>query len=40
MFEVREKRVERKVWTREETTFLDVVAREHRKIGDGELEVN
>lgn len=39
-FEVCKKRVRRKVRAREETTFLDVVAREHREIGDGELKVN
>lgn len=40
VFEVREKRVRWKVRAREETTFLDVVAREHGEIGDGEFEVN
>ena len=40
MFEVREKLVWSKVGTSEETTFLDVVAREHGEIGDGEFEVS
>ena len=40
MFEVREKRVRRKVRASEEAAFLDVVAREHGEIGDGEFEVS
>ena len=37
---MREKRVRRKVRAREEAAFLDVVAREHGEVGDGEFEVN